>query len=85
MRLIMKKPSKNMSISKAILKWREKHPSLVKLTVMGWIKSGKVNAIQEKHGFLMHWKFSPVEVERVYRLLKTDWKQGKAALPGAKK
>jgi len=77
----MKNDAGTVSISYAIKRWREKHPSLVKKTVLSWIDDGLIECRKEKHGFT-HWHtFTKKEVERVYKLLKPktalgqDWRQ----------
>lgn len=69
-----------MPISKAILTWRKKQPSIVKKTVLGWIKDGLVEEVIETHGHT-DWHFIPKkEVQRVLKLIPKDWKQGQPML-----
>jgi len=67
-------------ISRAISTWRKKQPSIVKITVLGWIKDGLVKEVVEDHGHLK-WHFIPKkEVSRVLKLIPTDWVQGQPML-----
>ena len=78
---LMKIDPKLVPISKAILEWREKQPSITKKTVLAWISDGLIEEVIKKHGFL-NWHFIPrKEVDRVFKALPTEWKQGQVMLP----
>lgn len=77
----MKNASKNVLLNAALKRWREKHPSLVKKTVLSWIEDGLVSCVLEPHGHTEWHTFAPKEVERVYKLLRADAKLGEAVLP----
>lgn len=81
----MKNEAKNWPISKALSKWREKQPSLVKKTVLDWIEDGLIDTVMETHGIFKWHTFTKEEVMRVYRLLRTDWKPGEPVLPRPEK